>query len=211
MPKYSINNIISKTLDGIQTAHSEYKKWSNGYWITEGPEYLMTTAIARTIAEIRDYQLWVTMEPGIRHTLKEAGGLKRGKPSSSHQLSGRFDIVVRRKNGQPRCAIEVKNGVFGFSKLKSDVERLSEGLLEKNTFQCGLVAFCCDAATKVYKDGRRIEPTRILKDRVDHIYQATQDFLKCKGDKRQLSIKRRLIEEGEDFACMSAVIKISKN
>ena len=52
MPKYSINNIISKTLDGIQTAHSEYKKWSNGYWITEGPEYLMTTAIARTIAEI---------------------------------------------------------------------------------------------------------------------------------------------------------------
>lgn len=209
MPRYSIDNIISKTLDGIRTAHSEYCQWSNGYWIVDGPEYFITTAIARKIAGIRDYNLRVTMEHSIRSTLKEAGGLKRGRPSSRHQLSGRFDIVVWRKNDRPRCAIEVKNRVTGFSDLRSDVERLSEGLLQKNTFQCGLVAFCCGAETKNYSDGRKKESTAILNERIDSILDNARILLQ--GNGRKLSLKKRLVEKDEDYGCMAAVIKISKN
>ena len=88
MAKYSIENIMSKTLDGVEAAHKDYCKWSNGDWITDGPEYLITTTVARKIANIRDYKLWVTMESGIRGTLKAAGGLSKGRPSSRYQLSG---------------------------------------------------------------------------------------------------------------------------
>ena len=209
MPRYSIDNIISKTLDGFRTAHSEYHQWSNGWWIVDGPEYFITTSIARKIAGIRDYQLWVTMEHSIRNTLEEAGGLKRGRPSSRHQLSGRFDIVVWQKNDQPRCAIEVKNRVTGFSDLRSDVERLSEGLLQKNTFQCGLVAFCCGAWTKTYSDGRREESTAILNERTNSIFHNARIYLKGSG--RKLSLKKRVVEKDEKYGCMAAVIKISKN
>ena len=207
MPRYSIDGIISKTLDGIKTAHTEYCRWSGGNWIVDAPEYFITTAIARKIACIRDYQLWVTMEHGIRDTLREAGGLKRGRPSSRHQLSGRFDIVVWRKNNQPRCAIEVKNRVTGFPQLQSDIERLSEGLLQKNTFQCGLVAFCCGAWTRQNSDGSG-EATTILKERIDKIYRDTHEFLE--GKRRKLSFRTRLVEKDEEYGCMAAVLKISK-
>ena len=64
----------------------------------------------------------------------------RGRTSKFARLDGRFDIVLRWKNGTPRAVIEVKNQI-GIHNIKKDIERICTILRKKNTLRCGLVAF----------------------------------------------------------------------
>lgn len=128
-------------IKGIEDAQTEYVKWSGGDWIWDAPEYLITTCIAKRLARSN----YVTLESNVTRMLREAGAVHCGAPSKKLRKNGRFDIVLWRKNGAPRAAIEVKNRVWRFRQIEGDIERLIELVAKKqitsSTFQFGAVAF----------------------------------------------------------------------
>ena len=97
MPRLAIGSIEKKILDGIGQAERDYLVWSNGDYLEYAPEYFITTWIGRKIRGIQSHELWISFEHNIDHTLREAKGKKRGRPSGKLQLTGRYDIVVWRK------------------------------------------------------------------------------------------------------------------
>ena len=129
-------NIINQTLRGISKAQKDYEAWSGGNWLGFAPEYLMTTYIAKEIANGKRY--YVTLE-------QEGGELTRGKGKTPEHLrrkleDGRFDIVVW-DDWTPVVIIEVKRQPDYFSHIKDDVENICSMVKRDNPIEYGLIAF----------------------------------------------------------------------
>ena len=194
MSRVSIDILVQKTLDGIRQAETDYHKWSNEKNLFDAPEYFITTWIARKIRGLRNYELWVTMEHGIKDTVQQANALRRGRPRARLQLNGRYDIVIWRKNNTPRCVVEVKHRVTGYTeKVQSDVSRICEALSkEKNKLQCGILAFYTWTWTREYKSRSNIRAIHVLEERVTSILKDIKEDPATKGRRIEPTMLRKV-------------------
>ena len=208
MPAVPMTTIVEKTLDGIARAQDDYESWTGGSWLWEAPEYLVTSYIAREIATVEDYPYYLTLESGVKDALDYAGG-RSGRPRLALRRDGRFDILLwwGGKDERPRTVIEVKNQVYGFSTIATDVARVCAVLSRprpSNSFQCGLVVFY---ASK-YLEGRPKEVKSWLNDRLERIRSSTQDFV---GERdMKLDWRPRPIKREDDSAWTAVVARINR-
>ena len=104
-----IDDVIRKTLRGIARAQKDYEYWTDGYWLQEAPEYMTTVYVAREICKTKDRGYYLTLESNAGQTVRDAGGIGKGRVSAESRLGGKFDIVLYRADGYPRIVIELKN------------------------------------------------------------------------------------------------------
>ena len=198
------SNIIKKTLRGITKAHKDYENWS-GLGLCTGPEYMITTYIAKEIATGTHH--YVTLEQDAKGSIKKAGGPGSGKFAERIGRKferGRFDIVVWDDN-TPVTIIEVKNQPHGFSGtngIEGDVDNICGVLERENSFQYGLVAYY--SALKEKNTGSAAERTL---GRVDYINSAAEKHIKEK--KKGLKL-RQYPSPPKPNAWIGVVLQISK-
>lgn len=141
-PRLSRQEISSRALTAIADAHRDYADWSGGQWLWFAPEYLQTVYIARALA--KDKVNFVTLEDGVRGTLKKALAIGPGRPAKELRIGGRIDIVLWRLNDTPRGIIEVKRNCSSYEQVRDDVLRIRailEKRPDKNTIDFGAVSF----------------------------------------------------------------------
>lgn len=165
MPRQiSREKVAECILSGINKAHKDYCAWSGGDWLDEAPEYLMTTYIARSIAE-NDCTKYITLENNARNALRDARAITRGRLNNLIRPDGRVDIVlwwgkITAGEIRPRAVIEVKRNVYSYAYIKADLDRINE-MLSKNSsnssMQFGAVAFYIDEENKRKKAVEKID------------------------------------------------------
>ena len=140
MPNTTINNIVECVNSGIRRAVRDQLGLTGDLEMSWGPEYFITSSIARELKKLASAKIV------LEEKMKDSFEYPKGRKPSWFSPTNRFDIVVRKSNGRPAAAIEVKNRVYGVSKnITEDIERLS-GAVNKNVgdapaFQVGIFAF----------------------------------------------------------------------
>ena len=201
-----IQDVIKKTLSGIAKAQRDYEAWSGGYyWLCEAPEYMLTMYIAKELWTIPGSK-YLTLESNVRKTLKDAGGMGRGKTSDAVRQGGRSDIVLWWSKDMPRAVIEAKNQVSdSAAEIEQDIIRISTMLRNKeNSFQCGLIAFYTSRWDRE-GDGKGARST--IKDRLKSIECETRNIL---GEERRLSRHDSRIRVDGDSAWVASVLQIQR-
>ncbi len=198
-----MDDVANKTLAGISKAQREYEDWTGGCWLWEGPEYMVTTYIARQISTINDRTFYLTLENNVRDGINEAGG-GRGRPRNDLRFYGKFDILLWWANDTPRAIIEVKNQVNGFSKIKDDVSRISAALSQQNTIRCGFIAY--------YTSKREEDEHKSAADHVINRADKISSEVKIFTNKNLMKFKRYSgkVVKDEDSAWTVEVLKISR-
>ncbi|MDA8010033.1 MAG: hypothetical protein MPK62_06190 [Alphaproteobacteria bacterium] len=130
-------DVVNAILSGIQKAHKDYYRMSGGLWMWHGPEYWVTTYVAKALWKICGDGT-VVAEEGSSKMMKGAGR-KQGRPSQIVR-GKRFDIALYFANGEPRAPIEIKNQGSSEGVLK-DVKRMLAALRESRLL-FGAVAYC---------------------------------------------------------------------
>jgi hypothetical protein len=175
----SIDRIIEATLDGIDESMSVYQKWSNGEWLWNAPEYLITVKIAENISNL-DGNKYITLEDNVDYILDVSNAKNKGQVSELARTNGRSDIVLWWAGGKPRAIIEVKNSVFTLNNISKDIDRIEEVLKSKKldtSLEFGLIAFYID---RNYKRGNAKEN---IQNKIHKIYKEIQEIytdLSCK-------------------------------
>ena len=166
---------------------------------------MLTTYIAKELWTIPGSK-YLTLESNVRETLKEAGGMGRGKTSDAVRQGGRSDIVLWRSNATPRAIIEVKNQVFdSATEIKEDIIRISTMLRNRdNSFQCGFIAFYTSRWDRE-GDGEGARST--IKARLENIECETRNIL---GEERRLSRHDSRIRVDGDSAWVASVLQIQR-
>ena len=112
-------------LDGIKKAQRDYDKMA-GSWMDEGPEYWITTYVAKALWKLCGDDS-VVVEGGSKNTL-DGAGRKRGRPPF---IVGnkRYDIVLYFTSGEQkvRAVIEIK-AQQPKKAILSDVDRIVAAL-----------------------------------------------------------------------------------
>lgn len=119
-----IQEIVSSTLDGIVQAQRSYDEWTEGDWLWNAPEYLLTTSIANKISKINGAK-YIILENNAKEALDDAGAIGKGKLNSKIRATGRFDVALWWGNYKPRAIIEVKNQISQLKHIKSDLQRIT--------------------------------------------------------------------------------------
>ena len=198
----SIDEVIEKTLSGIVKAQQDYEAWSGGLWLWEGPEYMLTTYIAKEICTIEG-SYYLTLESSVKETVVEAGGWGRGRPPQAARRGGRSDITLYWGNGYPRSVIEVKNQVSDIAKVNKDIIRIKTLLRNrKSKFQCGLIAFYTSRGKKRGDDGGARAK---IEEWLENIECGTRDIL---GAGYRLSRHDIQIKGDDDNAWVASVLHV---
>ena len=73
---------------GIARAQRDYEAWTGGDWLWHGPEYMLTTYIAKDVSRAMKLQtFYIVPERNVRVSVDEAGGVGRGKVSDRLRLN----------------------------------------------------------------------------------------------------------------------------
>lgn len=201
-----MNDIVQKTLAGISEAQKKYEYWTGGRWLWEAPEYMVTTYIAKHIADIEDKTFYLTLEHKVRDAIKAArnnGKLPVGQPLKHLRLKGKFDVLVWWANDTPRAVIEVKKKVARFSDIEADVSRICAILnIPDTSFRCGFIAYY---TSKYDKHGLAKD---LVNDRVKEVAKDVKLFANQNGMKfKRYSGK---VKGDDSDAWTVEVLKISK-
>ena len=206
MPGKISRELIAKMiLSGINKAHKDYEEWSGGDWLWNAPEYLLTTYIARSIADI-DCTKYITLENSASDAIKDAGAFTRGRLSHKARPNGRIDILLWwGAKCSPRAVIEVKHNVYSYAQLRHDVDRI-ENILVKNqansSLQFGALAFY------IVSEDSKQSPMKTASKRIrtilDNIEEAAKDDL---SESFQVKLFTKLHEE-EDSAWTAACLML---
>ena len=141
MARISKNEILKACVNGIKKSFNEYLKWSNGKWLCNAPEYLLTVNIAKELWNIKKEAKFITLEDNIRYTLENANAKIKGKLANAVRSKGRSDIIFWWGKGTPRGIIEVKNAVCYKYKIEEDLERIYAVLKKDSDIEFGITAF----------------------------------------------------------------------
>ncbi len=203
MPKsLSINQIVNATLSGIEISHKKYEIWSGGYWLWEGPEYLITINVAEIIANLSGSK-YITLEHSSAQTIEEAGAKRRGRLPRDIRKHGKVDILVWWANDTPRAIIEIKNQIYSKDQYYKDIKRIREFIKLNSTLssiQFGLFAFYDSAF-----DGERLSAEEKIEAKIKRIKENIRAIL---GDNFQLSVKTSKMYRVEDSAWAAVCILI---
>lgn len=146
------NRVPEVVVDGIKEAARQWFEMSGSYLQT-APEYMLTVVVAQQLmADIEAGKRTLFMESRVNSTLKDAGGVKRGKRAVQlrHEL-GRFDIVLGNRAGVPRVLIELKTRFRYGSRLTgaaADLDRMCHSLLHGNETNIHMGIFAAFVFTK---------------------------------------------------------------
>ncbi|HOO97848.1 MAG TPA: hypothetical protein PKV16_06530 [Caldisericia bacterium] len=176
--------IVDKVIEGIGKAQRDYMSWSNGYWLSNAPEYMITTSVARSISTIsKTSKCWVILENNVKETMCDASAGSRGCYHSNLRADGKFDIVACWADETPRAVIELKHNVWSKRRPLRDISRLKE-VLRRNSGDSrvqfcvlGFYIQCCDknrdfAIKKLNKRINRITDAAI--EEVGEEFEVTQ-------------------------------------
>ena len=200
-----MDEVIKNIHRGIARAQRDYEAWTGGDWLWHGPEYMLTTYIAKDVSRAMKLQtFYIVPERNVRVSVDEAGGVGRGKVSDRLRLNGKFDLLMLWANGSPRAIIEVKNQIVSFAALEADAARIVSVLQrERTTFRCGLIAFYTSWVDS------NIEPAKVrLVNRVAEVESAANGYLRAQNMK--LQCHRGRVRVVGDSAWMSHVLEISR-
>ena len=204
--RYPMDEVIRNTLAGIAKAHADYERWTGGDWLFYAPEYLLTTYIAQEIATHRDHGYYLSLEHNARHAIREAGGLRAGRPRQDLRLGGRFDILLWWAKGTPRAIIEVKKHVSAFEHIEEDVSRICSVLKQKKDIRQGIRQGLVAYYTSHDSDSKKLE--KFLLRRLEGIETGTREYV----EDRELSLKHHRAEINivDDSGWVAAVLEISR-
>lgn len=129
--------LIQAMIKGGERAVSDFSCISGGEWFDEAPEYFLTTYVAWAVGNLESS--YVLLEVSVDQARKEAGALRRGRPSDYERRNGRFDVVLYWANDKPRGAIDIKTRVWAKTEnqFHPDIHRLCSVLSANrdSTFQ----------------------------------------------------------------------------
>ena len=199
-----MDEVVKNIHRGIAKAQRDYESWTGGAWLSNAPEYILTTYIAKEVSLVaKRCTFYIDVEPSVRVSVDDAGGVGRGRIGDRLRLYGKFDLLIYWANGNPRTIVEVKNKVTTFAALEADLDRVISVLRrESTTFRCGVLAFytSVDSNSEPARD-------RLLR-RVTTIESAAKDYLHRHAMKLQ-SCRGRVRVSGES-AWMSEVLTVSR-
>lgn len=139
----TLEQIIRSTLRGIGNAKNLYNNWSGGCDLRDAPEYMLTTAIAKSIARTASREncndLFLTLESNIRNTMGNTDA-DNDEVIGVFSAQERFDIALW-EQWTPIGMIEVKNNPLGFGTVEDDLERICEILGSNNSFRFGMIGY----------------------------------------------------------------------
>ena len=143
----SREDVVKVILSGIQKAHEDYCRMSGGRWMWCGPEYWITTYVAK--------ELWKLYGDGF--VVAEASSDKMTSvteedPGRTPVHNMRFDIALYFPKGTPHAVIEIKNQQQK-ANLLEDVDRVLTALSEYG-LRFGALAYYYSAHRK-QKDAKK--------------------------------------------------------
>lgn len=163
-----MGSIVTAVLDGFVEAQENYESWSGGFWLWQAPEYLISSTVAKRIANL-DGPKYITLEHGARSALKEAGAKSKGRLPRDIREKGRVDILLWWGNDTPRAVIEIKNQNPEKAQYEKDIKRIA-GFVGRNkdesSLQFGIFAFYESAV-----DGDRKTAVEKIQDRIKTRYE----------------------------------------
>ncbi len=197
-----IKTIVEKTLEGIVQAQKDYSRWTDGNWLWNAPEYILSTYIAQKISKI-DGAKFLTLENSATSAIEDAGARGRGKLPSKIRANGRFDVLLWWGSYKPRAVIEVKNQISSVDAIRDDLLRIKEVLKRKrndSSFQFGIVAYYTSTI-----DSREFSAKERIEKRIDNIYKDASDIV---GDELQITAFSKNIRVEYDSAWVAAALLI---
>lgn len=204
MPKQiSIEKIVGATISGIIESQKEYEEWTGGYWLWEGPEYLITINVARSITDLEGAK-YITLENGASRAIEDAGAKGKGRLHRNIRPNGRVDILLWWADGTPRAIIEIKNQISSKDQYEKDINRIKECLKRNNhksTLQFGLFCFYESA-----QNGQRKTAQQKIKDRLRRVKNNAQTLI---GTDFNLTLKKSNIYNIDDSAWCGACLLIT--
>ena len=152
----SRGEVVKAILSGIKKAHKDYVRMSGGRWVWEGPEYWVTTYVAKELWKLCGDGTVVAEESASK--MMHHAGIKQG--TSNLARDKRFDIGLYFANGElrtpePRAPIEIKNQ-YQPDRVLDDVERVSSALSESG-MRFGAVAYYYSAGRKEVDARKSVE------------------------------------------------------
>ena len=141
MTNISYGNIADCVTSGIKRATSEYIKLTNEYnELSCGPEYFLTVSIVNELKKLDAASIF------LEEPMKDSQDPPRGRKGVGWRPTKRYDIVVRKSDGYPYAAIEVKHRVYGVDdRVIRDFKRISYAVKLKedgeSIFKMGIFVF----------------------------------------------------------------------
>ena len=146
----SREDVVKVILSGIQKAHEDYYRMSGGRWMWRGPEYWVTTYVAK--------ELWKLYGDGF--VVAEANSEKMTSvagedPGHTPVHNMRFDIALYFPKEIPHAVIEIKNQQQK-KNLLEDVDRVLTALSEYG-LRFGALAYYYSAHRKKKSAKKAVE------------------------------------------------------
>lgn len=146
-----MNQLEKAIINGVVMAQKKYENMTD-WWLSHGPEYFITCAVANNIADQNGFSVFPESSP--KKLIKERSDPpKRGpQPKSNGQ---RFDLVVWHKSSYDvRAIIEIKRA-YNIEPLRKDKDKIFK-YMDKNDF-------VKNGYLLVYTEAKREEtlPTRL--------------------------------------------------
>ena len=138
-------DIARAALSGIAKSHEEHTAWSNGCWLYEAPEYLITTSIAREIWSSfkQGHYYHLTLEEKVSN-LCEAPTVRPGNVDIAL-----WDPEPPRRQLSCRATVEVKKQISSFEHIKDDIQRICDLLQHNRSIRFGAMAYCTSHAENI--------------------------------------------------------------
>ncbi len=198
----SINKIVDKALEGIVQAQKDYARWTDGDWLWNAPEYMLSTYIAQKISKI-DGAKYLTLENSAKSAIEDAGARGKGRLHSKMRANGRFDVLLWWGSYDPRAVIEVKNQIGNVDAIRDDLLRIKEVLKRKrddSSFQFGIVAYYTSTT-----DNREFSAKERITKRIDNIFEGAKNIV---GEELQVTLFNKNIRVEDDSAWVAAALLI---
>ena len=173
---FTMKEIAENILNGIVLAHEDYLRWSDGDWLFQAPEYLMTTYIAKEIGNHNQNSCYINLEASVKDAVTQAVNVNLD-PYNHLRLGGRFDILLRCEKKEPVAIVEIKKQVSAFDHIEDDVSRICTVLKGVKQVRNGIVAYCSAHNDDISES----EIRDFLMERLCNIKKETQDFVRKQG------------------------------
>jgi len=193
-----IEHLPELVIKGIKSARAEYHKMA-GEYTRDFPEYMVTTHVAKQLHK-KYGDGTVTLETVSDEVLaRRSGRPHRGSKNK------RYDIVLWRKDGYARAAIEIKHQQANKQLVLKDLARVYHALEAGTRIQAGVIAYCYEPVSYASKrETLKTQRQKVVEYRDDIEAQAKR-LLRSTGYSAE---KSSYISRGDDvWVCGCLVLK----
>ena len=201
MSRITHDEILNACIEGIKKSEEEYDEYSNGQWLWNAPEYLLTVNIFKKLGEINKSK-FITLEDNVKKILKNAKTKIRGPLKKTIRPDGRSDIILWWGKGTPRGIIEVKKDVWGLTHIQNDINRILNILKKESDIELGVLAFY------IYGHYKSKNPTSKLEKKIESIISELKKI--SENHNLKLKSKYKILYKDEENVEMAVAIMFYK-